>query len=139
MNEQGSASVHVQDGNRPLSWLLFSFEGRIPRSTWWGASIALSVIGVALEFAVASGARGGAENGSPGLTLVLLLWLLVSFWMGIALNAKRWHDRGKTGWMTLVLLIPFLGWLWALVELGFLKGTSGSNAYGPDPLGSRAA
>jgi uncharacterized membrane protein YhaH (DUF805 family) len=24
--------------------------------------------------------------------------------------------------------------VWALVELGFLRGTPGDNAYGPDPL-----
>ena len=24
--------------------------------------------------------------------------------------------------------------IWALVELGFLRGTQGDNAYGPDPL-----
>ena len=26
--------------------------------------------------------------------------------------------------------------IWALVELGFLRGTSGRNRYGPDPLAS---
>lgn len=25
--------------------------------------------------------------------------------------------------------------IWALIELGFLKGTAGENSYGPDPLG----
>jgi len=26
-------------------------------------------------------------------------------------------------------------WVWAIVELGFLRGTKGPNRYGPDPLG----
>jgi uncharacterized membrane protein YhaH (DUF805 family) len=26
--------------------------------------------------------------------------------------------------------------IWCLVELGFLRGTAGANAYGPDPLAS---
>lgn len=29
--------------------------------------------------------------------------------------------------------------LWMIVELGFLKGTSGENSYGPDPLAAAAA
>jgi len=27
-----------------------------------------------------------------------------------------------------------IGGLWYLIECGFLRGTAGSNAYGPDPL-----
>lgn len=38
-----------------------------------------------------------------------------------------------------VSLIVFCVGLWALVELGFLKGDAGANAYGPDPLGGRKA
>jgi len=36
------------------------------------------------------------------------------------------------GWILIVLSIV-IG-LWALVELGFLRGTQGPNRYGPDPL-----
>jgi uncharacterized membrane protein YhaH (DUF805 family) len=37
----------------------------------------------------------------------------------------------------LVQLCEFAGYalsLWALVELGFLRGTAGENHFGPDPL-----
>jgi uncharacterized membrane protein YhaH (DUF805 family) len=27
--------------------------------------------------------------------------------------------------------------IWAFIELGFLRGTHGTNTYGPDPLGVR--
>jgi uncharacterized membrane protein YhaH (DUF805 family) len=30
--------------------------------------------------------------------------------------------------------VPIIGPIWALVECGFLRGTEGPNAYGPDPL-----
>ncbi len=52
----------------------------------------------------------------------------------IALYAKRWHDRGKSGWWSLIGLIPVIGGLWMLIELGFLKGTGGANQYGADPV-----
>jgi uncharacterized membrane protein YhaH (DUF805 family) len=74
---------------------------------------------------------------------------------GVAVGTKRLHDRDKSGWwlvlfypvppmlnglgkMTGVPLIFGLASLavsiWALVELGFLRGTSGPNEYGSDPL-----
>jgi uncharacterized membrane protein YhaH (DUF805 family) len=34
----------------------------------------------------------------------------------------------------LIALVPVIGGLWYLIECGFLKGTTGPNNYGPDPL-----
>lgn len=69
----------------------------------------------------------------------------------VALAIKRLHDRNKSGWWLLVFyllpgVIDNIGMytavqlvfhlaslalsIWALVELGFLRGTSGSNKYG---------
>jgi uncharacterized membrane protein YhaH (DUF805 family) len=64
--------------------------------------------------------------------LVVLLILLI--WVNLAIQIKRWHDLGKTGWWALVNLIPVIGWLIALIELGFVKGTAGPNRFGEDPL-----
>jgi len=36
-------------------------------------------------------------------------------------------------------LLGLLLWIWALVELGFMKGTQGPNRYGPDPRGASQA
>ena len=52
----------------------------------------------------------------------------------LAVYAKRWHDRDKSGWWTLIGLVPFIGAIWLLVECGILEGTRGPNSYGPDPL-----
>lgn len=38
----------------------------------------------------------------------------------------------------IVSLLGFVIGIWALVELGILKGTDGSNQYGPDPLAAQA-
>ena len=59
----------------------------------------------------------------------------VLMWSALALQAKRWHDRGKSGWMFLVTFIPLVGALWTLVECGFLDGTPGENKFGPSPKG----
>ena len=55
-------------------------------------------------------------------------------WVSLSAQAKRWHDHGKSAWMILINFIPFIGWLYALVNLGFLKGIIGKNQYGIDPL-----
>jgi uncharacterized membrane protein YhaH (DUF805 family) len=53
--------------------------------------------------------------------------------MQFAVMAKRCHDRGKSGWMSLIMLIPLAGPIWALIDLGILAGQDGPNEYGPDP------
>jgi uncharacterized membrane protein YhaH (DUF805 family) len=72
---------------------------------------------------------------------ILIASLILLFLVGIILCAvylsnimRRFHDRGKSGWWTLIIFVPFIGFLWMIVECGFLKGTTGPNQYGPDPL-----
>lgn len=59
--------------------------------------------------------------------------VIMTFVPGLALNVKRCHDRGRSGWFYLVALVPILS-LWYFVEAGFLKGDDGENQYGLDPL-----
>lgn len=54
---------------------------------------------------------------------------LVIIWCSLAVQAKRWHDRGKSGWMSLIIFIPLVGPIWSFIELGFLRGTEGSNRF----------
>ena len=69
-----------------------------------------------------------------GFGIIGAIVSIAMIYPAIMLYAKRWHDRGKSGWWTLIVLVPIIGGLWILVELGFLKGTDGTNQYGPDPL-----
>jgi uncharacterized membrane protein YhaH (DUF805 family) len=107
--------------------IFFSFKGRIARRIWWlygvAALLGLYVLGVALL-------RIGGMPPNPANTLMNLLLL----WPALAVSVKRWHDRNKSGWWVLVNLIPLVGWLWGLVENGFLRGTPGPNRFGDEPL-----
>jgi hypothetical protein len=69
-----------------------------------------------------------------GFGILGLIFTLAAIYPALALYAKRWHDRGKSGWWTLIILIPLVGPIWLLIELGALEGTRGPNNYGPDPL-----
>ena len=116
-----------------LSQILFSFEGRIRRGQYW-----LYLIGSSLAYVIAVGALFGifavlapksSDTVIPILTMIAYLpWL----WVGAAIQAKRWHDRDKSGWWMLLSFVPLAN-IWAGIELGFLAGTPGRNQYGAPP------
>ncbi len=109
-----------------LKDFLLSFEGRIGRQTLWMNYIlpyvVISVILGAVDWMLGTGGILGA-----------LFWL-AALWPSLAIYAKRWHDRGKSGWWVLLPLVPVIGPIWTLIECGCLKGSEGENRYGPDPL-----
>ena len=72
----------------------------------------------------------------PVTSIVLLLFGILVTWISIAVGIKRFHDRNKSGVWVLIIFVPVIGSLWYLIECGFLKGTTGPNNYGPDPLGA---
>jgi uncharacterized membrane protein YhaH (DUF805 family) len=127
----------------------FGFQGRIRRRTWWllyvlplvGLSVVATVLDIALGFVALEDAQpaDGYAFQATGIGVFGLVALVISVWGGLAGQVKRWHDRDKSGWFVLVNFIPFIGAIWVLVELGFLRGTAGPNRFGPDPLGGQGA
>jgi uncharacterized membrane protein YhaH (DUF805 family) len=118
-----------------ITHLLFSYQGRIRRMHFW-----LGAIGVGVVFGVLYGvliSMSGMAQGTPnGLILALLgVLYIVYIYIALALDVKRCHDRDKSGWFVLIGLIPLIGAIWLLVELGFLDGTQGPNRFGPSPKG----
>jgi uncharacterized membrane protein YhaH (DUF805 family) len=108
--------------------ILFGFRGRIPRRTYWLWGV-LGLLGVAIGLWLLLGIVGlGGRQIEIAINLALL-------WPGLAVSVKRWHDRNKSGWWVLINLVPLLGFVWALVENGFLRGTAGPNRFGEDLTG----
>jgi uncharacterized membrane protein YhaH (DUF805 family) len=66
---------------------------------------------------------------------LLFLWWLVMLIPSIAVTIRRFHDQDKSGWMILLVFIPFFGGLILLVFM-LLDGTRGPNRFGPDPKGA---
>ena len=106
-------------------WLLFSFDGRIGRRSWWlwGAAV---MIGMAMYLTAVLRIAGMSKD-----TTVLLVNLLL-LWPALAISVKRWHDRDKSGWWVLVYLIPLIGLLWTLLANGLVRGSAGPNRFGAD-------
>ena len=51
---------------------------------------------------------------------------------GLAVTVRRLHDTGKSGWLYLLALIPYIGSLIIFI-FTVIKGDRGDNKYGPDP------
>ena len=98
----------------------FGFRGRIGRGSWWLGMVILAIVSLILSFLA-------VLLQSEALVLVPAI---ASLWPWLAISAKRWHDRDKSGLWSLITLIPIIGGLWMLVECGFLRGKRARNAFG---------
>lgn len=56
-----------------------------------------------------------------------------AFWLSVVFMSKRFHDRDKSAWNLLLLIIPVLGPVWVFIELGLGAGSISENRYGADP------
>ncbi len=127
--------MQENSGRKSLSQVLFSFTGRIGRGTLWGVWLSMTAVNLVVGFLFGRIFNSGYDGAGVAID-IYFLYLIPLIWISFAIQVKRWHDRNKSGWMLLINAIPIIGWLWAFVELGFLKGTIGPNQYGEDPLQS---
>ncbi|MBY7914635.1 DUF805 domain-containing protein [Vibrio fluvialis] len=135
--------------------LLFSFQGRIRRQTYWIWNVCyyLAIVSVIVLL----------NRWLPGLApYVLPLFMLLILVPDLAVTAKRWHDRDKSSWWLLlnvplvigrmtvpigeasmtttpnvldtgISLAALLCGSWILIECGFLAGSDGNNRFGKAP------
>lgn len=68
-----------------------------------------------------------------GQEIFVSLVQVLAIWVFLVVQIKRCHDRDRSGWFVLLYLIPIVS-LWPLIEICFLKGTTGTNKFGEDPL-----
>jgi uncharacterized membrane protein YhaH (DUF805 family) len=121
---------------------LFGVSGRIGRGAFWLLMIAVLLLDLAVVALVSdwihSEYLGAGAPHRPGGSLVgagfgLLVVAVISGWSFIALQVKRAHDLGRSGWWLLIGLIPVYGVVRLIYELGFLPGSPRRNAYGEAP------
>lgn len=139
------------------NYLLWRFEGRIGRQTFWNAFLAVALVEIGCHFAAYS---SGAERISPIISLAF-------GYPETAILVKRGHDRDVPAWVPIAFyafsavidflfvvgadgsqddrgsLLTVLSIVWAVFALGLIfdfgcrKGTNGPNRFGADPLGPR--
>ena len=69
-----------------------------------------------------------------GLSIFSTLWSLAILIPSLALNFRRLHDTGRSGWYILFALIPLVGSILLLVWF-CMDSEPGSNKYGSNPKG----
>ena len=108
----------------------FTFSGRARRSEFWWFFLFLALAGVvtafldSLLFGLSAISEVGPING-----LFSLATLVPAFSVG----ARRLHDKGRSGWWQLLLLLPVIGVI-VLIVWWATKGDNGTNRFGNDPL-----
>ena len=127
-------------GRSEWAELFLSSNGRLSRTPFLIASAV--ILGVAVLY-----------EAIAGYTLHWLTgWLVYPalLFSGACVLSKRLHDRGRSGWWSLLILVAvvavwpqpehFLDFMfclviaWAIVELGVMGGEQGANRYGVNPL-----
>ena len=147
-----------------LAWLLFSFNGRIGRQTFWFAFIGFVVVLIGGIMIIQPEYFASLDPVVP--SFAHNVWILLTAWPSFAITRKRLNDRD---WPDAVfaavvlislpfLIAPFFGrlldpavpvlWeqaMWAifaaamvllLIDNGFMKGIEGPNRHGADPRGN---
>ncbi|WP_205289410.1 DUF805 domain-containing protein [Lysobacter sp. TY2-98] len=114
------------------------FSGRSRRKEYWMFVLfhtLLLIVMVPLCIAAILATRNG-DGSMSGIGIVsIIVVVLVSLALivpSLAVQARRFHDQDKSGWLVLLNLIPSIGGLIVLVML-CMEGTYGANRYGPDP------
>jgi uncharacterized membrane protein YhaH (DUF805 family) len=132
------SSLHLyQPPSQSYAQLLFSYNGRISRRTLW-LKFQLPLGGMAILATILDEMGLYNESGNINILFGLIhllfgLFALAFLYPYIAALIKRCHDRNHSGLFLLIFLIPLLN-IWPWIELYFLKGTSGRNEYGEEPV-----
>jgi uncharacterized membrane protein YhaH (DUF805 family) len=118
-----------------MSWYLtcwkkyVDFSGRARRREYWWFwlinSIIASVLWMIAFFTI-------NDSGSSPIFWILYLFALAIVLPSLAVQIRRLHDVGKSGWWIFISLVPFIGSLWLLV-LMLSDSQTGTNQYGPNP------
>ena len=100
-------------------WL--DFSGRSRRREFWTAILYNTILSVLLAL---------VDSLILGFFLTYMVFLLACLIPGLALNIRRLHDIGRSGWWCLIMLVPVIGAILYLIML-FKDSYPGTNRFGP--------
>jgi uncharacterized membrane protein YhaH (DUF805 family) len=119
-----------------------TFDGRATRSEFWwfylfmALAILVAYVPLLLVTVAASVSSNGTVSGAMGILMglfgILLFAVSIALYIPfLAVGCRRLHDRGQSGWLQLLLLVPCANVV--LLVFWLLEGTPGDNVYGPKP------
>lgn len=110
------------------------FSGRATRSEYWYFALfsLLITAGLLLLGSVLSSSGGSMAETSAIAAFLLLLWWAAIVIPTIAVTIRRLHDAGYSGWLYLLVLVPYLGGL-VLFIFALLVSQPSDNTWGKAP------
>ena len=112
-----------------------TFTGRANRSEYWFfylfiiLLLFLSSFNEALQEILFKILFKGHYESTESL---IFLPMLATYLPSLAVQVRRLHDIGKSGWWISIGFIPLIGWIWMIV-LMCLPSQEGDNKYGVNP------
>ncbi|MNJ56322.1 Inner membrane protein YhaH [compost metagenome] len=99
------------------------FEGRARRTEYWMFILFNFIVSIVLSIV---GALVGLDS------ILAYVYAAAVLLPSLAVAVRRLHDTGRSGWMILLSLIPFIG---SIILIVFMCQDSepGENQYGPNP------
>lgn len=114
-----------------LKTLWLSPKGRASRKDLW-LRTHLPYLGIYILAVILDVIMGNFDS-ETGYGIISTIVCLLMLWPWTAVFIKRCHDRNRSAWFLLIFFVPILN-LWPAIELYFLKGTTGENRFGADPV-----
>ena len=109
-----------------------NFKGRARRKEYWMFSLFFFHFAILGGFVMLLLYDIGGEAPGTIATILFVIWYLAHLVPSLAVTVRRLHDTGKSGWLYLICLIPYIGGL-ILFIFTVIEGDNGDNEYGPDP------
>ena len=99
------------------------FKGRARRKEYWMFLLISTLISIVFNIIDGVLKDFGAFS---------IIYALAVFLPGFGLAIRRLHDIDRSGWWSLIVLLPIIGIIISLI-FSCTEGTRGENRFGPDP------
>ena len=116
-----------------------TIQGRAPRSEYWWFMLFCLLVYFLMPWVLGAVLMALPQSTMQNETTATVLGgiyfvaLIIFIVPSLTVQIRRLHDIDKSGWWMLISFIPGIGSL-VLFIFACLKGTTGSNRFGADPL-----
>jgi len=121
--------MNMQAAVRDAFARYFDFQGRSGRAAFWWTILFVTIVSAVLT-AIDTQVLGYSTKGVMPLSN---LFGLLTFIPLLALDIRRLHDTGRSGWWLLIILVPVIGFI-VLIVFWVKPSEPGNNAFGPEPV-----
>lgn len=110
------------------------FTGRATRSEYWYFALFNLLITAALLFLTSILANSGGSMTDTSIlgAFLLFIWWAAIFIPTLAVSIRRLHDAGYSGWLYLLVLVPYVGGI-VLFVFALLVSQPVDNIWGKAP------